>query len=66
MSGVISGVAQVRGSGATSAHVSLDYTSSAYADGGDFAARLHLVQMPACVPTTPRWRRAAAGARGQQ
>ncbi len=54
VSGVIFGVAQVRGSGATSAHVSLDYTSFAYADGGDFAARLHLVEMPACVLTTPQ------------
>jgi len=34
-------------------HVSLDYKSFAYADGGGFAARLHLVQLPACALTTP-------------
>jgi RHS repeat-associated protein len=35
-------------------HVSLDYSSFAYADGGDYASRLHLVELPACALTTPR------------
>lgn len=34
-------------------HVSLDYASFAYADGGDYAARLHLVMLPRCALTTP-------------
>jgi RHS repeat-associated protein len=35
-------------------HVSLDYRSFAYADDGGYAARLRLVELPACVLTTPR------------
>jgi RHS repeat-associated protein len=35
-------------------HVSLDYSSFAYADGGDYAARLRLVELPSCALTTPR------------
>jgi RHS repeat-associated protein len=54
VSGVIFTVAQW---GATAksrrVHVSLDYSSFAYADGGDFAARLRLVELPACALTTP-------------
>jgi RHS repeat-associated protein len=34
-------------------HVSLDYSSFAFADGGGYAARLHLVELPACALTTP-------------
>lgn len=33
--------------------VSLDYSSFAYADGGDFASRLRLVELPACAAVTP-------------
>jgi RHS repeat-associated protein len=35
-------------------HVSLDYSSFAYSDGGDYASRLHLVELPACALTTPQ------------
>ena len=54
ITGVIFTVAQ-SGSAAAArrVHVSLDYSSFAYADGGDFAARLRLVKLPACVLTTP-------------
>ncbi|WP_051370875.1 RHS repeat-associated core domain-containing protein [Streptomyces sp. 142MFCol3.1] len=34
--------------------VSIDYSTFKYAYGGDFAARLRLVQMPACALTTPK------------
>jgi RHS repeat-associated protein len=34
-------------------HVSVDYSSFAYADGGDFASRLRLVELPSCVLTDP-------------
>ena len=34
-------------------HVSLDYASFAFADGGDFASRLRLAVLPACAATTP-------------
>ncbi len=47
------GAAASAGAGAA-VHVSLDYSSFAYADGGDYAARLHLVELPACALTTPR------------
>jgi len=47
----------VAGAGAglagTAVHVSLDYSSFAYADGGGYAARLHLVELPGCALTTP-------------
>jgi RHS repeat-associated protein len=39
---------------AANVHVSLDYSSFAYADGGDFAARLHLVELPSCALATPQ------------
>ncbi|MFJ8764685.1 polymorphic toxin-type HINT domain-containing protein [Streptomyces clavifer] len=45
-----------RTDGATQAariKVSVDYSSFRGAYGGDWAARLHLVQMPACALTTP-------------
>jgi RHS repeat-associated protein len=35
-------------------HASLSYSSFAAAYGGDYAARLHLVLLPACALTTPR------------
>jgi RHS repeat-associated protein len=35
-------------------HVSLDYSSFAYADGGNYAARLRLVQLPSCALTNPQ------------
>jgi hypothetical protein len=35
-------------------HVSLDYTGFRYAYGGDYAARLHLVELPGCAVTTPQ------------
>jgi RHS repeat-associated protein len=35
-------------------HVSVDYGSFAQAYGGDYASRLHLVELPACALTTPQ------------
>lgn len=35
-------------------HVSVDYSSFAFADDGDYASRLHLVELPACALTTPQ------------
>ena len=35
-------------------HVSVDYSGFAHAFGGDFAGRLHLVQLPGCALTTPQ------------
>ena len=55
VSGVIFSVARADGKAAAAGvHVSLDYGSFAYADGGDYAARLRLVELPACVLTTPK------------
>jgi RHS repeat-associated protein len=42
-----------RGAGASPVHVSVDYASFAFADGGGFAGRLHLVELPVCALTTP-------------
>ncbi|HUN31222.1 MAG TPA: RHS repeat-associated core domain-containing protein [Trebonia sp.] len=54
ISGVVFTVAQAgAGTEGRAVHVSLDYSSFAYADGGDFASRLHLVELPACALTTP-------------
>jgi RHS repeat-associated protein len=54
VSGVVFTLAQAgTASAATSVHVSLDYSGFAYADGGGFASRLHLVELPACALTTP-------------
>ncbi|HEY2505822.1 MAG TPA: RHS repeat-associated core domain-containing protein [Streptosporangiaceae bacterium] len=55
ISGVIFRVARA-GATHTAAglHVSLDYRSFADADAGDFASRLRLVELPACVLTTPQ------------
>src|ERR1700733_10325221 len=55
VSGVIFSVARADGkTAAAGVHVSLDYASFAYADGGDYAARLRLGELPACVLTTPK------------
>jgi RHS repeat-associated protein len=55
VSGVIFTVARSDGrTAAAGVHLSLDYASFAYADGGDYAARLRLVELPGCVLTTPR------------
>jgi len=54
VSGVVFTLSQADTASAVSTvHVSLDYSAFAYADGGDFAARLHLVELPACALTTP-------------
>jgi RHS repeat-associated protein len=42
------------GPSAGQVHVSLDYASFADAYGGDYAARLRLVELPYCALTTPR------------
>ena len=55
VSGVIFTLAQSSAApGSRAVHVSLDYASFADADGGDFAARLRLVELPACALTTPQ------------
>jgi len=55
VSGVVFSVTGSGGSaGPADLHVSLDYRSFALADGGDYASRLHLVELPACALTTPR------------
>ncbi|MDQ2812565.1 MAG: hypothetical protein M3Z75_12015 [Actinomycetota bacterium] len=54
--GVVFTVARA-GSGAGTAgrvHVSLDYAAFADAYGGNYAARIHLVELPACALTTPQ------------
>jgi YD repeat-containing protein len=54
ISGVIFSVAQPSGvRGTPDVHVSLDYSSFAFASGGDYASRLRLVELPACALTTP-------------
>jgi hypothetical protein len=40
--------------GASRIHVTLDYSQFAYAHGGDYAARLRLVELPGCALTTPQ------------
>ncbi|HZR53727.1 MAG TPA: polymorphic toxin-type HINT domain-containing protein [Streptosporangiaceae bacterium] len=53
--GVVFSVARDDGSiAAGQVHVSLNYTSFAHAYGGDYAARLRLVELPACALTTPQ------------
>jgi len=62
VSGVIFTVSGPSGSPTGSAvHVSLDYSSFAFTDGGGYADRLHLVELPACALTTP----GVAACRGQ-
>lgn len=54
VSGVIFAVSGAAGSAAASpVHVSLDYSLFAFADGGGYADRLRLVELPACALTTP-------------
>jgi len=53
ISGVVFKVSAPGGPGGL-ASVGLDYAEFARAVGGDFAGRLHLVQLPACAVTTPR------------
>ncbi len=54
ISGVVFTVARDAGpASAASVHVSLDYSSFAWADGGGYASRLRLVELPSCALTTP-------------
>ncbi|MDD1064160.1 polymorphic toxin-type HINT domain-containing protein [Streptomyces cocklensis] len=46
-------VAGSSGQGTTKAQVAVDYSAFADAAGGGYGERLHLVQLPACVLTTP-------------
>ena len=53
--GVIFTVARADGrAGAGRVHVSLDYSAFADAYGGNYASRIHLVELPACALTTPQ------------
>ena len=52
--GVVFGLVPAGGSGGGRLHVSVDYARFANAYGGDFASRLHLVELPACALITPR------------
>ncbi len=52
LSGVVFEVSAPAGRGGLMS-VGLDYARFANAVGGDFADRLHLVQLPACAVTTP-------------
>jgi RHS repeat-associated protein len=55
VSGVIFTLAQAGGGSRTArVHVSLRYGSFAFADGGDYASRLRLAELPSCVLTTPQ------------
>ena len=54
VSGVIFSLSSASPGPATPVHVSLDYSSFAFADEGDFASRLHLVELPGCALTTPQ------------
>ncbi|MFJ9544380.1 RHS repeat-associated core domain-containing protein [Streptomyces sp. NPDC101225] len=51
--GVVLAVQPVAGTRGGAAHLSLDYSAFKDAYGGDWAARLHLVRLPACALTTP-------------
>ncbi|HXS64881.1 MAG TPA: RHS repeat-associated core domain-containing protein [Streptosporangiaceae bacterium] len=53
ISGVVLKVSATAGPGGL-VSVGLDYSKFANAVGGDFADRLHLVELPACALTTPR------------
>ena len=53
VAGIVFSLAGSRGQ-PVRAHVSLDYATFAFADGGSFADRLRLVIMPACALTTPQ------------
>jgi hypothetical protein len=53
--GVVFTVARADGrAGSGRVHVSLDYSAFADAYGGNYAARIHLVELPACALTTPQ------------
>ena len=53
--GVVFSLTRSDGSLATGrVHVSLGYSSFAQAAGGNYASRLHLVELPACALTTPQ------------
>ncbi|MGW5352710.1 hypothetical protein ACWERV_19645, partial [Streptomyces sp. NPDC004031] len=54
--GITGVLAQVTptGSGPGTVRLGVDYSSFAQAYGGDYASRLHLVQLPACALTTPQ------------
>jgi hypothetical protein len=54
--GVVFTVARSDGGAGTAGrvHVSLDYAAFADAYGGNYAARIHLVELPACALTTPQ------------
>jgi RHS repeat-associated protein len=54
VTGVVFAVGGAGGATAAPVHLSLDYSSFAYAYGGDYAARLRLVELPACALTTPQ------------
>ena len=54
VSGVIFSLSAAAPGPAAVVHVSLDYSSFAFADSDDYASRLHLVELPACALTTPR------------
>lgn len=52
--GVLLKLSRADGGAATAqAGLSIDYSSFAYAFGGDYASRLQLVQLPPCALTTP-------------
>ena len=53
--GMVFSVRRADGSASgASVHVSVDYSSFAYAYGGDYASRLRLVELPSCALTTPQ------------
>jgi YD repeat-containing protein len=55
ITGAVFTVARADGAAAAGrVHVSFDYAGFKYAYGGDYAARLRLVELPSCALTTPR------------
>jgi RHS repeat-associated protein len=55
IAGTVFTVARADGSAAAGrVHVSFDYAGFEYAYGGNYAARLRLVELPSCALTTPR------------
>ena len=55
VTGTVFTVARADGAAATGrVHVSVDYAGFKYAYGGDYASRLHLVELPSCALSTPR------------
>ncbi|MCM2419637.1 RHS repeat-associated core domain-containing protein [Streptomyces sp. RKAG293] len=53
IAGVMTSVTRTDGGTGGSVHLALDYTAFRDAYGGDWASRLHLVQLPGCALTTP-------------